>query len=551
MINHHRTAVILLACVLASRGLAAQQTRDQRIAAAQQAYQDFYTQRALDLLRAAVNPTEGPQDSVWARGVQLLAQILTESGDAAQAGTWLRWAFRLAPKIPIDTINFLPQVVEAMRSARGVVAASAGDLVSRTTWLWSAPGAPAGQGRLQVSSARMTAAVNAVVQGPGLVQSGQAVNAAPGTYGIQAAADGYLPTQLTREVLPGVTTMIEFNLTPVSAGILAANVRTAAFGQLVGLSVGRFGSDTVCATGAFVGSAGLVLTSYVAIRGADRVSATVGVRRFADEIRVLAWDVARNVAVLQIPVTRTDSLALASQVTPGQFVWGLGFPSCQAPSETRARLGAAVQPRLELADSIRETEHAGPLINSDGRIAGLLTGTRSAAPTSDIQAVLDAARRQVSAPQKLTVAQVALRENHAYGSVAITADVTGATARVTPLETWHWPALAWNGSLPHTFAGPMGRYQLDVDVPGQQARRLQFTIRPGAAERLRVPGVPVAAGGQAAQVPGVEKKGGGFPWPIALVGAGGAGAAAYILLKGGGPTPPPKGGIAISFPNPP
>ncbi len=540
-----------LACLLGPAALSAQQTRNQRIAAAQQAYQDFDTGRALDLLRAALSPAEGPQDSAWAYGVQLLGQILSESGDTAQARVWFRWAFRLAPGSRVDTVNFLPEVAQAMRAARGAVSASPGDLVSRTTWQWAAPGAPAGQGRLQVVSPRMTAPVT-LAQGAALVvQSGQTVTSAAGTYDMQAAADGYLPTQLTREVLPGVTTVIEFNLSPASAAVLASNVRAAAYRQLIPLTVRRFQGDSTCATGAFVSGSGLVVTSYAAIRGADRISATVGSQRYGDEIRVLAWDPARNLAVLQVPVTRTDSLPLASQVGPGQFVWGLGFANnCQSALDTRSRLGTTLQPAMELADSIRDAEHTGPLITSDGAVAGVLTSSRTAAPLADVRAMLDSARRQIAAREKLAVAQVALRTNHAYGSMAITADVTGVSAKITPLETWQWPALAWSGTLPHTFAGPMGRYQLEVQAPGQAARRLQFTIRAGQAERFPVTATQVA-GGPGPQMPAARKKG-GFPWPIALIGAGGAGAAAFLLLGGKKTQPPPAsttGSLIILIPN--
>jgi hypothetical protein len=545
-------AVLALIILAAPTVLTAQQTRNQRITAAQQAYQNFDTGRALDLLRAALNPAEGPADSAWAYGVELLGQILSESGDTAQARVWFRWAFRQAPAARVDSVNFLPDVAAAMRAVRAATQPSAGDVVSRTRWDW-AIAAPAGQGRLQVVSPRVTAPITAQVRGATtiVVQSGQTVAIPVGTYTIDAAAEGYLPTQMTREILPGVVTVIDFNLSPVAAGILATSVRATVYRQLIPLTVHRFQNDSTCATGALIGGSGLVLTSYAAIRGADRVSASIGGQRYSDVIRVLASSPGRNLAVLQLPVTRADSLPLAAQVSPGQFVWGLGLANCQTALDARSRVGMTLQPALDLSDSIRNVGDMGPLISSDGAVVGVVAGARSAVPLASVRAVVDSARRQVAAPaaQKLTVAQVALQANHAYGAMAITADVTGVTARVTPLETWQWPEVAWSGALPHTFTGPMGRYQLEVTAPGQAARRLTFTIQAGQAGRFPVTAAQVAGGPGPQVQPG--KKKGGFPLPILLIGAGGAGAAAFLLLGGKSPPNPPAqttGNLIILIP---
>jgi len=546
--------ILLLAAVLVPAGLAAQQTRNQRLAAAQQAYDAFDAARASELLRGALDPAAGPQDSAWARGVQLLVQIIMDGGDTAQAGAWARWAFRLAPRIPLDTVTFLPEVVSLLRSARsGAAGASPGDPVTRSTWQWSAPGAPAGQGLVRVLAPAVNARVNALVHGVGLVQSGQTVAARPGTYAIEVAADGYLPTMVTREVVPGVTTVLEFNLVPVSAGVLASDVRDAVLRNVVPLSIHRYGTEgSACATGVFMGGSGVVLTTYSAIRGADGVEAQLAPgRRVGDEIRVLAFDVPLNVAVLQVPsAVRTDSMPVASQVATGEFAWAFGFPDCRTATNARVRLGAISGSTLALTDSLVPGDHVGPLVDTQGQLVGLASDPHTALSLSTISGLVSRARASLSVRDKQTVAQVALKENHAYGSMAIRADATGATARVTPLETWQWPALAWNGPLPYTFVGPMGRYSLELQVPGQQARQLQFTIKPDVADRYAAAGGPVAGGGRAPQVAGAPAKKGKFPWLIAGVGAAGAGVAAILLMGGGSkPQTPTQGGITISFPN--
>jgi hypothetical protein len=166
--------------------------------------------------------------------------------------------------------------------------------------------------------------------------------------------------------------------------------------------------------------------------------------------------------------------------------------------------------------------------------------------------MVETARRNAVLGQSQTVGQVALAENHAYGSVAISADVTNASARITPLERWHWSGLARTGPLPVTFVGAMGRYQLDVEAVGRPGWRQEFTIRPAEAQRLVAAPTAVAVQpgrpAPGAQVPAARRKG---KFPILPV-AGGAVAVGVlaVLLMGGGEPSQALGSITISIPNP-
>src|SRR6058998_1228603 len=82
------------------------------------AYNDFDPQRALPLLRRGVDPKAGPRDSLWALGVQYLAQILYEQGDEAGARAWIRWAVRFGTELKLDTLNLLSPVIAEFHSAR-------------------------------------------------------------------------------------------------------------------------------------------------------------------------------------------------------------------------------------------------------------------------------------------------------------------------------------------------------------------------------------------------------------------------------------------------
>jgi hypothetical protein len=347
---------------------------------------------------------------------------------------------------------------------------------------------------------------------------------------------------------------------PPAPTTLSADARTAVQRQLELLTVSRFGAQTACATSAFMSRSGLLLTTYKAIRGADRVQVELpGGRQVADEVRVAAYDVAADLAVLQIPTIRPDSLSVATSVSSGQPLWGFGFAMCTAPRDVQVSVANATPAGFDLADTV--VTGTGPLVSPSGAIVGLATGTRTAVGGARIAEVLDQARRNVGTGSVLTVGQVALRENHAYGSVALSYDVAGADARITPLETWQWPQTAVSGALPLTFAGPMGRYHLQVRVAGQVQQDRDFSVRPEMADRLAIAVQQLAQQPQPVVPPAPQAKkrgGGGGGIVLAILGLGAAGAAVAVLAgkksssSGGGGNPPPTqtGSISVTVPNP-
>lgn len=570
-----RLALLVMAALTGT--VRAQQTRNERIAAAFAAYDNFQSAQALDLLKRAVNPSDGPQDAEWFRAVQLMAEILIADNKQAEASTWLRWAFRLSPNAEIDEVNRAPEVVAAARTARGAAGGSPGDSVTRTVWQWVAPGAGEERGMLRIESPGMAAPVRALVQGS-LIESGRTLTLSPGTYDVQAAADGYLTARVRRDVLPGVTTVLSFNLTPVGAPAVAPPpvveppriappapvmptlseaTRATVQRQMSPITLSRFGAGTTCGAAAFVGRSGLLLTTYQTIRGAERVEIEQpGGRRLGDEIRVAAYDVGADLAVLQIPTIRADSLPVAASVSAGQPVWGFGFANCTTPRDVQVAVSTVGVSDIRLRDPLEAG--MGLLVNASGAVVGYATSPTSGVNASRAHEVLEQARRNVSTAAVLTVGQVALRENHAFGTVTITSDVAGADVLITPIETWQWPGSGASGTLPYTFRGPMGRYRLQLRAAGQTRREMEITIRPALADRLSVTVQPVAQQPQpvAAQPPQVRKKGGGGGVIVlAILGAGAAGAGVFLLTKKGEETPPPNGGtnvgnITVTVPNP-
>jgi len=536
----------------------AQQSRAELLRSAQSAYDDFAPERALDLLKVAVNPALGPTDTAWVRGVHLLTQILVEANNQDLAKSWARWAVRVAPDMRVDTVNFLAGVVAAFREARAFTSArTAGDAVTRTSWRWVTRGSTETRGRIIAEAAGMPVAVNVRVVGGAIIPPGIGLALAPGSYEFEAAAPGYLPARLTRELLPGVTTVLTFSLTSaaVASDVIAEGLRQHSFANAGAVSVRRFGTPPACAAGAFVGRDGLWLTSYQAIRGADSFAASVP---SSADIRVAAYDVAANLAVLRVGAVRTDSMLLAPNVADGQSAWAINFTDCRTAADSRVRVAQWIgRPAgtLQLTDPPAAGTAGAALVDVEGKIAGVWTGSTTAVPSLRIIPLLDAARRAVAQGQLTTIAEVSRKENHAYGTVVIASDMTGATARVTPLETWHWDGLQSSGNTPFAYAGPMGRYRVEVTGPGDVRRQQDVTIRPGAEER-----VFVALRSVATTVPGAPpasapaKKKSKMPWILA--GVGGAGLVGALALGGGGggggggnpPPPPTTGSITLHVP---
>ncbi len=548
------SAMLILLIVMGPAALRAQETREELIRGGVQAYDQFEIARALEQLQAGVDPNAGPPDSLWAVGVQLLSQILLEEGEEDLATVWLRWALRLDPEMAGDSVTYLPEVVRAFRAAQDYVAASGGrDTLADTRWRWAPRGVTRGSGALVVDRPSLPISVRLTVTGVGPVTPGPPVELVPGSYEIRAEADGYDPISVTREILPGVTTQLAVNFPPplvvLGDSALTPAVAAAAVNAMARLTAHRFALDPTCGTGFIAGQDGLLVTTYRTIRGADRIVVEFPMGRTVEgDIAVAAYDLAANIAVLKLPVAPDVSLPLATEPSEGQFAWGLGYRECESAVATQTRIATWLNRpsgMLSLASPLLGADQGGPVIDENGSVLGLAVADRSAVPAVRVESALRAARRNLEARQLLTVGEVATRERHRYGSVAITSDLAGAVARVTPLERWHWAEAAAEDALPTTFAGPMGRYRLELIAESRVHEQLELQIDPGQRDELFVPLLQVT----------VQDSGGGFPWAIAAVGVAGAGAAAAFLVGGGGGgdgggNGDTTGSISIRIPNP-
>ncbi len=516
---------------------------------AQDTRQDFVTRavsepdptRQRELLQAALNPALGAGDSIFGVAAQYLAQNFLEAGQDSLAGVWLKWAIRYSPGMQPDTLLFPQSVVSAYRAAQEVVSQpGAAAQTARTTWEWEILAVGEGPGRLRVTRSGSAVTPQILVLGVGLLNLDERVTLGAGTYTVEGSASGYISQTATVEILPGVTTIVAFNLSARGDSVISGAMELNALDKLVRITAFRLGQPT-CGTGFIAGTDGLVLTTYRTIRGAENLQVE-GLDGVAEDVRVAAYDASSNVAVVTVPFRRPDSLPLAEETVDRSYVWALTHPECGTAGSTRTRLLSTAGPTLRLEGAVVGGEQGGPLIDNSGSVVGLGTGSATALRVATARAILDQARRNLVAGALLDPQQVAMRENHLYGRVDLRSSIQGATASVTPMELWQWAATARTDSLPFVFTGPMGRYSVDLMLAGELQQRTEMQVQPGQliALSLALPG-------------------GGSGKTIGIVGGlGAAGLLTFLVLGGGQPPcptppcngpPPTTGSITIFFPH--
>lgn len=536
------TLALLVSALSIVPAAAQGQDRTELLRQAQAAYDDFDPPRAIRIARSALDPVLGPLDSTWVRGVHLLTQILIEEQQQPLARVWAQWAMRTRPDLEIDSVRFLSNVVTLLSEARAATPRTAGDAGTSERYTWPGVAADATESRFRMSP--VAPPVTVVVTGRGVLGP-QGLALPAGTYELDISATGFLPMRVTREALPGVTTEFTFTLTSAAAAAntLAADVAARLSRATVPLQVTRFGGPAACAVGVASGGERLVLTSYHAIRGADAIAAN-------GEVRVAAWDVTSNLAVLMLPAAAPDTLSSATALTDGQALWGVALAECRTPAPTRVLLNSwdgRPLGTLALSAAPANAVIGSPLVDYRGQFAGVWTGGGRAAPATVVAPLIARARENIIAQRVLTPQQVAQQENHRYGTVVVAVDVPNATVKMTALEAWHWEELNATGPAPFTFRGAAGRYRLEVSAPGIAARTQDVVLRAGESTRTAV-SLRAVAQGPAGPAPAARR---GVPKWVWAVAVGGAVAGGLAMGGGGGGGGGASGGsINISVPNP-
>ena len=178
---------------------------------------------ALPLLVRGLDPKAGALDRAWRQGIERLADVFLVLRQDSLAATWLRWAARLDPDFHVDEEVVPPGVTRAARVARAFVDVTPHDrFVARVAFDWGTVSA-AGPGTVRLDRASIP--ITARVGTDQFLRGGESRRLPPGSYNVVVSAPGYLPTRLTVELLPGVTTAVAVSLLPETAGLLYVAAR--------------------------------------------------------------------------------------------------------------------------------------------------------------------------------------------------------------------------------------------------------------------------------------------------------------------------------------
>lgn len=383
------TAVALL-LIGAPTAVEAQDSRAELVEAARN---EFDVGARTALLARAADPGLAPLDTLWALAVYDLAAVLVDQNRDELAGLWLRWAARHGTW-PIDRNWYAPAVVQAYDDAvpAGLAAQEADARQSSTSWRWPDGLDLEAAGVLETTVTDPSAQVTVDVVGEGSIAPGGALSLEPGTYELVASAPGFETLRATREVLPGATTVMSFDLVP----LLPDDVRSGVASSLVRIRFMR-GGEQVCTNGLVARSEGLVLTSLGPIQGATSLEVVRGGDAYGD-VSVAARDPNRNLAVLRFGALGLPVLPTTTEAGSDQYVWSVHHPGCAPATSARARLAdwnpsAGSAP---LVESLPPDALGAPVVDRAGTLLGVVVGSDRVAPVGLAQDLLDRALAAVA-----------------------------------------------------------------------------------------------------------------------------------------------------------
>ena len=323
---------------------------------------------ALELLSSAADPTTLPTDSLWAVSVHEIALRLMGGQQPALVSTWLRWSARHGTQWPIDPSFFPPALVEAYQQAASEAGATDDPVDGvATSWRWPNAFSMSAPGTIEAVSSDPTVQFSVAVAGRESFQGGSSLNLQPGSYELVASAEGFEPLRLTREVLPRVGTVLEFDLKP----LLAAGVEASGSTNLVLIRAG-LGGSAICTNGLIARPGRLVLTTLSALPATQGLEVVANSGQVYAGLSVAASDQARDLAVLRLEGSVKSPQPSAPSASNRPYAWSVYHPQCGAVTSTRTRLAAGIA--ASLAPTLPADARGAPLVDRNGALIGIVMG---------------------------------------------------------------------------------------------------------------------------------------------------------------------------------
>ena len=161
-----------------------------------------------------------------------------------------------------------------------------------------------------------------------------------------------------------------------------------------------------------------VVTNAHVVAGSNQVTVQVGGTGARLRARVVSYDPDMDLAVLAVPDLRSPALTMASTVKDGDPTVVAGFPldgpytleaatvrgSIMARGENIYGTDTVVREILSLRGTVRPGNSGGPLLTTDGKVAGTIFARSTAQPQTGYALSNDQTRRFIRAGANDTTA---------------------------------------------------------------------------------------------------------------------------------------------------
>jgi len=340
----------------------------------------------------------------WASAVHAVAEERFTEGQVDRAELWFRFALRHAPGHTWGPASWedrpaeagVSELREAWVRARGEVRPDSGEgegvAPVRTEWLWESVLSDGPEGWLDWNASQgIPLGAQLRVQTPEglavLMPGVGGLSLPPGSYSIRGTAPGHLPWEVVREVLPGVTTVIQGEFIPT----LTAGAREEGELRLVRIRWGE--SAAMCLNGVLVGGGRGVLTVLRGLGPLEALEVTLAGGRTVSGVSLVARDEDRNLALLRLE-GEVGGGGAGGSGRPSGYAWALFDPGCGEanPEERWTRLGSmgmGSEGRWRLGPTLPLSARGAPLVQPRGNgvgLVGMVTGEGQALALQAVEA---------------------------------------------------------------------------------------------------------------------------------------------------------------------